>query len=398
MGSELMAESVFFQQAVENRNRVAVSPPVDEAAVATRQSRSGPTAGVRRPSQVPAAAATTRQPGSLLDGVTALPEDLKAEVKSLSGISMDDVNVHYNSLRPSLVQAWAYTQGTDIYVAPGQEHHLAHEAWHVVQQKQRRVQPTSPTAGAPINDDPALEDEADEMGTKAIGAETGVAPLGFAGTLSGGQDAPINSGSEGLYPIQRVGPERRPSTKVASFGPYDRQGRTRRARDAAALRAGANLPEPPRNLALSPFKKDITGTYLWNGFSRPTWGGADDDYYDRQPAKKGKKADGTKRWEYKCVVDEDGTKEWLPRKQDSDPGEDWATIGHIVQWRDYIVKNADTEQWTVQGGGTILAISQDEANMWYRDVNNFELQSQSYNSSVAMAYKTSDAPGQSWVG
>ena len=173
-----MAESVFFQQAVENRNRVAVSPPVDEAAVATRQSRSGPTAGVRRPSQVPAAAATTRQPGSLLDGVTALPEDLKAGVKSLSGISMDDVNVHYNSLRPSLVQAWAYTQGTDIYVAPGQERHLAHEAWHVVQQKQRRVQPVSPTDRVAINNDPRLENEAEEMGTKAIGGETGTEPPG----------------------------------------------------------------------------------------------------------------------------------------------------------------------------------------------------------------------------
>ena len=38
------------------------------------------------------------------------------------------------------MQARAYTQGSEIYMAPGQERHLAHEAWHVVQQKQGRVQ------------------------------------------------------------------------------------------------------------------------------------------------------------------------------------------------------------------------------------------------------------------
>ena len=33
-------------------------------------------------------------------------------------------------------------QGTDIHVGPGQEQHLPHEAWHVVQQERRRVKPT----------------------------------------------------------------------------------------------------------------------------------------------------------------------------------------------------------------------------------------------------------------
>lgn len=35
-----------------------------------------------------------------------------------------------------------YSQGTDIHIGPGQEKHLPHEAWHVVQQKQGRVKPT----------------------------------------------------------------------------------------------------------------------------------------------------------------------------------------------------------------------------------------------------------------
>jgi len=69
---------------------------------------------------------------------TGLPTQPKAGVESLSGHSLDDVTVHYNSAKPAQLQAHAYAQGTDIHVAPGQEQHLPHEAWHVVQQKQGR--------------------------------------------------------------------------------------------------------------------------------------------------------------------------------------------------------------------------------------------------------------------
>jgi len=98
---------------------------------------------------------------------TGMPDTLKAGIEGLSGISMDDVHVHYNSTKPAQVQALAYTQGADIYVRPGQEKHLAHEAWHVVQQKQGRVKPTLQTKEATINDDAQLEKEADAMGTAA---------------------------------------------------------------------------------------------------------------------------------------------------------------------------------------------------------------------------------------
>ena len=50
---------------------------------------------------------------------TGLPDNLKSGVENLSGISMDDVKVHYNSSKPSQLQALAYAQGTDIHVAPG---------------------------------------------------------------------------------------------------------------------------------------------------------------------------------------------------------------------------------------------------------------------------------------
>lgn len=99
---------------------------------------------------------------------TGLPDPLKAGIESLSGLSLDDVKVHYGSEKPAQLQAQAYTQGTQIHVAPGKEEHLAHEAWHVVQQKQGRVKPTMQMKQAQINDDPGLEKEADVMGSRAL--------------------------------------------------------------------------------------------------------------------------------------------------------------------------------------------------------------------------------------
>lgn len=98
---------------------------------------------------------------------TGLPDNLKAGIENLSGYSMDDVRVHYGSSKPAAVQAYAYTQGTDIYVAPGQERHLPHEAWHVAQQMAGRVAPTTEINGMPVNDNAALEHEADVMGQKS---------------------------------------------------------------------------------------------------------------------------------------------------------------------------------------------------------------------------------------
>lgn len=100
---------------------------------------------------------------------TGLPDNLKTGVENLSGYSMDDVKVHYNSSQPATLQAHAYAQGTNIHVASGQEKHLAHEAWHVIQQKQGRVKPTMQMkGGVNVNDDTRLEKEADVMGSKAL--------------------------------------------------------------------------------------------------------------------------------------------------------------------------------------------------------------------------------------
>ena len=98
---------------------------------------------------------------------TGLPDRLKCGVENLSGYSMDDVKVHYNSAKPSKIQAEAYTQGSNIYLKPNQEALLPHEAWHVVQQKQGRVTPTHMNDTSALNADPILERESDLMGAKA---------------------------------------------------------------------------------------------------------------------------------------------------------------------------------------------------------------------------------------
>ncbi|MEM7367436.1 MAG: DUF4157 domain-containing protein [Bacteroidota bacterium] len=99
---------------------------------------------------------------------TGMPDQLKSGLEQMAGMDMSDVRVHRNSSKPADLQAHAYTQGSEIHVGPSQEKHLPHEAWHVVQQKQGRVQPTMQFNGANINDDTSLEREADVMGGKAM--------------------------------------------------------------------------------------------------------------------------------------------------------------------------------------------------------------------------------------
>lgn len=101
---------------------------------------------------------------------TGMPDALKAGLERLSGLDLSGVRVHYNSAKPVHLQALAYTQGQDIHVGPGQEKHLPHEAWHAVQQMQGRVRPTMQAQGVSINDETALEREADVMGMKALQA------------------------------------------------------------------------------------------------------------------------------------------------------------------------------------------------------------------------------------
>jgi hypothetical protein len=109
------------------------------------------------------------------------------------------VRVHRNSSKPAQLSARAYAQGSDIYLGPGQDKHLPHEAWHVVQQAQGRVAATAQMASIGVNSDARLEREADAMGAQALArgslheAMPALAPLGTS-ALSGGGPGQCHGG------------------------------------------------------------------------------------------------------------------------------------------------------------------------------------------------------------
>ncbi len=126
------------------------------------------------------------------------------------------MKVHYGSDRPAQLNALAYAQGADIHLAPGQEAHLPHEAWHVVQQAQGRVRPTlQMKGGVPINDDAGLEREADIMGARALAlqdsAPRALSPAGAGAAQSAVQrykrrEDGINVSENDQFAVQGEGP------------------------------------------------------------------------------------------------------------------------------------------------------------------------------------------------
>ena len=136
---------------------------------------------------------------------------------------MDHVRVHYNSDKPAQMNALAYAQGSEIHLGPGQEKHLPHEAWHVVQQVQGRVRATHQMrTGVEINDDPALEREADVMGALALQrksepADRAVGPA--APSLVHGQPVQRLMGIEGelSVPVSTTGANANGTQRVTTF-------------------------------------------------------------------------------------------------------------------------------------------------------------------------------------
>ncbi len=85
----------------------------------------------------------------------------------------------------------------------------------------------------------------------------------------------------------------------------------------------------------------------------------------------------------------------LPKKGDA-AGGDYATIGHIVQWQDYVAQKCDPKrgEWN---GYEYEAYFKKDVVLWYNDVRNLELQSMSYNSSIAHNYDGTSPLTPTWV-
>lgn len=118
--------------------------------------------------------------------LTGIPVQVQENFENYSGLSFDDVRVHYNSDKPAQLQSLAYTQGSEVHIAPGQEKHLKHELGHVVQQKQGLVSPTSEINGQRINESPVLE-----RGADLIASETAA----YGDNASRTESPPKNAGA-----------------------------------------------------------------------------------------------------------------------------------------------------------------------------------------------------------
>ena len=128
------------------------------------------------------------RPGDVSGGATSrgsLPPGLRAGLERLSGIDLSGVQVYRNSPEPNRIGALAYAHGRDIHVGPGQDRHLPHEGWHVVQQMQGRVRGTTQVGGVTVNDDAGLEHEAEAMGSVALRSSVAVPPRPVAGRAAG---------------------------------------------------------------------------------------------------------------------------------------------------------------------------------------------------------------------
>jgi len=131
-------------------------------------------------SRLPAHADPKRASG----GGSPLPSLVRGKMERALGTDLSRVRIHQGEEAES-VDAIAYTRGTDLHFqrgaydpgsGPGQRL-LGHELAHVVQQAEGRVAvPGGP--GAPINDDPRLEAEAESAGHRASRGEA--APAGPA--------------------------------------------------------------------------------------------------------------------------------------------------------------------------------------------------------------------------
>jgi peptidoglycan hydrolase-like protein with peptidoglycan-binding domain len=179
--SELQPPPAKSRQNLPARSQTHARAPSASAVDAARV-RADVAARATRPVQAKEAAPTgyddliaAAQKGRSQPGPTTMPEPVWAKMEGAFGADFSDVRLHAGSPRAAELGAVAFTQGSDVHVAPGHwapettkgQELLGHELAHVVQQRDGRVRETARRDGVALNDDPTLEREADAMGADA---------------------------------------------------------------------------------------------------------------------------------------------------------------------------------------------------------------------------------------
>lgn len=192
-------------------------------------------------------------------GGAPLPPDLRARMEARLDASFAAVRVHQDAYAQA-IGAQAFTRGADIFFAPGRFapsspqglELLGHELAHVKQQAEGRVAVTAQIDGAPANDDPALEREADELGAKAAREvpapedpipHSGARPLPAGPPTAPGGHAPVQAKAD-AEPGDAAPPDDQP--RVEELGGPDGADAVGPAAASMAPIQKAPAGQPPR--------------------------------------------------------------------------------------------------------------------------------------------------------
>lgn len=145
-------------------------------------------------------------------GGRAMPPAVQAKMERAFGTDFSAVRI-YEGPRATALGALAYTQGSEVHFASGHyqpnspagQALLGHELAHTVQQRQGRVPTTLQLKGVGVNDDAALEREADVAGARAARGDLALAGSDRSAIEAGSLAARAERPSAPLAaPIQRV--------------------------------------------------------------------------------------------------------------------------------------------------------------------------------------------------
>jgi|GEM_PF-2597267 len=130
--------------------------------------------------------AVQRNPGESVNGITFAENQ---SVKDLSGGKVDlhesGAVVQNTSPADSRLQdvgARSMAAGGEALI--GDSRDRGHEIWHLAQQEMGQVKPTTSVNGTAVNDDPKLEKEADDFGSKIMQAKAAPFARQFSGSVT----------------------------------------------------------------------------------------------------------------------------------------------------------------------------------------------------------------------